>query len=52
MSYCLSRVVVVIYLQKMKMDIKGERFPLTASKDIICLNVSVKQSLLSTLSTR
>ena len=52
MSYCLSSVVMVIYLQKTKMGIKGEHFHITASKDIICLNISVKQSLLSTLSTR
>lgn len=50
MSYCLSSVMV-IYLQKIKIGVKGEHFHITASKDIICLNVSAKQSLLYTLFT-
>lgn len=50
MSYRLSSVVV-IYLQKIKIGVKGEHFHITASKDIICLNVSAKQSLLYTLFT-
>lgn len=49
MNYYLSSLLMVIYLQKMKMGRKGEHFYITASEDIICLNVTVKQSLLSNL---
>lgn len=49
MNYYLSSVLMVIYLQNMKIGIKGEHFYITASEDIISLNVSVKQSLLSNL---